>query len=199
MPMKITEHRAVKLNWQEVCKIVSEEIKEILDIQVQCRVNVTEKELWAIMFDDFRLPLPKLCRLLQVTQASSEEWEDELSDEAATTVGDIGMGLTRKLIRRYLKVDWEFDIALEDCLWLIGVTDVSNTNRRTRKMKIGDLVYTPRFCTVRISTIFPSEAEAHIYGYCEPTYYEDEYTILGKVLDAYHMEFAAIPKGAAHE
>ena len=66
-------------------------------------------------------------------------------------------------------------------------------------MKIGDTVYTPRFCTVRISTIFPSEAEARIYGYCEPTYYEGEYTILGKVLDAYHMEFAAIPKGAAHE
>lgn len=66
-------------------------------------------------------------------------------------------------------------------------------------MKIGDLVYTPRFCTVRISTIFKCEAEARIYGYCEPTYYEGEYTILGKVLDAYHMEFAAIPKGAAHE
>ena len=66
-------------------------------------------------------------------------------------------------------------------------------------MKIGDLVYTPRFCTVRISTIFMCEAEARIYGYREPTYYEGEYTILGKVLDAYHMEFAAIPKGASHE
>lgn len=122
--MKITEHRAVKLNWKEVCKIVSEEIKEILDIQVQCRVNVTEKELWAIMFDDFRLPLPKLCQILQAAQASLEEWEDALPDEGGTTVGDIGMGLTRKLIRRYLKVDWEFDIALEDCLWLIDVTDI---------------------------------------------------------------------------
>lgn len=153
MPMKIAEHRAVKLSWQEVCKIVSAEIENILGIHIWCIANVTEKELWAIMFDDFRLPLPKLCRLLQTAQASSEEWEEELPDEAATTVGDIGMGLTRKLIRRYLKVDWEFDIALEDCLWLIGVTDVSNTNRRTRKMKIGDLVYTPRFCTVRIDAI----------------------------------------------
>lgn len=124
--MSITEHRAVKLSWQEVCKIVSEEIEGILDVQIQCRANVAEQELWALMFEDFRLPLPKLCRLLQVTQASLEDWEDELPDEGGTTVGDIGMGLTRKLIGRHLKVEWEFDIALEDCLWLIGVTNICN-------------------------------------------------------------------------
>ena len=66
-------------------------------------------------------------------------------------------------------------------------------------MKIGDLIYTPRFCTVQIAAIFASEAEARKSGYCEPTYYKGEYTILGKVLDMYHMEFAAVPKGAAHE
>lgn len=124
--MSITEHRALKLGWQEVCKIVSEEIEGILDIYIQCRANVAEKELWALMFDGFRLPLPKLCRLLQVTQASLEDWEDELPDEGGITVGDIGMGLIRKLIGRHLKVEWEFDIALEDCLWLIGVTDIDN-------------------------------------------------------------------------
>ena len=61
-------------------------------------------------------------------------------------------------------------------------------------MKVGDSVYTPRFCTVQIVTIFESEAEARMAGYCEPTYYEGEYTILGKSLDMYHMEFAAILK-----
>jgi len=78
------------------------------------------------MFDGYRLPLPKLCRLLQVTQASLEDWEDELPDEGGTTVGDLGMGLTRKLISRHLKMNWEFDIALEDYLWLIGVTNNCN-------------------------------------------------------------------------
>ena len=64
-------------------------------------------------------------------------------------------------------------------------------------MKIGDRVYTPRFCTVQISAIFANEAEARRSGYCEPTYYHGAYTILGKSLDMYSMEFAAIPKGAA--
>ena len=66
-------------------------------------------------------------------------------------------------------------------------------------MKVGDYVYTPRFCTVRIAVIFENEAEARRSGYCEPTYYKGEYTILGKSLDVYCMEFAAIPKGFDHK
>ena len=66
-------------------------------------------------------------------------------------------------------------------------------------MKIGDYVYTPRFCTVKINAIFASEAEAHRCGYREPTHYKGEYIILGKALDMYHMEFAAVPKGAVYE
>lgn len=65
-------------------------------------------------------------------------------------------------------------------------------------MKIGDSVYTFRFCTVRIKAIFENEAEARAAGFCEPTY-EGDHTILGKSLDMYHMEFAAVPKGASHE
>lgn len=66
-------------------------------------------------------------------------------------------------------------------------------------MKIGDSVYTPRFCTVRIAAIFENETEARVAGFCEPTYYEGDYIILGKSLDIYHMEFAAVPRGAYHE
>ncbi|MDE7244204.1 MAG: hypothetical protein K2O18_09550 [Oscillospiraceae bacterium] len=65
-------------------------------------------------------------------------------------------------------------------------------------IKVGDYVYTPRFCTVQISQVFASEKEARSCGYREPTYYEGGHVILGKVLDSCHMEFAAIPKGAVH-
>ena len=66
-------------------------------------------------------------------------------------------------------------------------------------MKIGDFVYTPRFCTVRISAAFATEAEARAAGFCEPTYYKGNHIILGKSLDVYHMEFAAVAKGVSHE
>ena len=66
-------------------------------------------------------------------------------------------------------------------------------------MKIGDSVYTSRFCTVRIAAIFENEAEARAAGFCDPTYDEGDHVILGKVLDMYSVEFAAVPKGTSHE
>ena len=70
--------------------------------------------------------------------------------------------------------------------------------RKEIEMKIGDSVSTPRFCTVRIDATFAATTEAHAAGFSEPTYYEGECTILGKVLDMYHMEFAAVPKDRCH-
>ena len=65
-------------------------------------------------------------------------------------------------------------------------------------MKIGDSVYAPRFCTVRIAAVFENEAEARAAGFCEPTYYKGDYLILGKSLNMYRMEFAAVSKGASY-
>lgn len=62
-------------------------------------------------------------------------------------------------------------------------------------MKTGERVYTPRFCTVRISDIFESEEQAKENGYTEPTYYKnDEYGIRGKSTGFNTMEFAAFKK-----
>lgn len=61
-------------------------------------------------------------------------------------------------------------------------------------MKVGDSVYTPRFCTVRIKAVFATEAEARSAGYCEPTGYKGDHIILGKSLDMYCMEFADVPR-----
>lgn len=63
-------------------------------------------------------------------------------------------------------------------------------------MKVGDRYNTPRFCTVRIKEMFDSRSDAMHAGYKEPTYWDnDEYGILGKSLDMYHMEFAGYKKG----
>lgn len=61
----MTERRAVELNWCEVCDIASAEIEEILGLQVPRRVDLAGTEFWTLAFEDHRLPLPKLCQLLQ--------------------------------------------------------------------------------------------------------------------------------------
>ena len=66
----ISEKRTVELSWDKVRSIVSEEIEEILGLQIQCKVNVVEDSFWDVTFTGYRLPLPKLCQLLQATQAT---------------------------------------------------------------------------------------------------------------------------------
>ena len=120
----ISEKRAVELRWPEVGGIVAEEIKEVLGLQVQCKVNVVEGSFWDVTFINCRLPLPKLCQLLQVTQATPEDWEDALPDEGGIDVNSIGIVLAEKLISRHLKLTWEHHLIAEDSLWLVGVTDI---------------------------------------------------------------------------
>lgn len=119
----MTERRAVGLSWSEVCGIVSEEIEGIAGLHIQCKVNVVENSFWDVSLIGQRLSLPKLCQLLQATQATPEDWEDALPDEGGIDVGGIGMVLAEKLIFRHLKITWEHHLITTDSLWLIGVTE----------------------------------------------------------------------------
>ena len=120
----VYERPAVELSWDEVRNIVSKEIKKILGLQIQCKVNVVEDSFWDVTFTGYHLPLPKLCQLLQVTQATPEDWEDALPDEGGIDVNSIGIVLAEKLISRHLKLTWEHHLITMDSLWLVGVTDI---------------------------------------------------------------------------
>ncbi len=61
-----------------------------------------------------------------------------------------------------------------------------------RKIQAGDRIHTPRFCTVRIESVYESEKEAREAGYTEPTHYHREgYGICGKSIGINRMVFAA--------
>ena len=116
----------LELSWCEVYSIVAEEVETILGLRVPCKINVAEGSLWDVTFINYRLPLPKLCQLLQETQATSEDWEDALPDKGGVDVGGIGIVLAEKLISRHLKLTWEHHLITEDSLWLVGVTKNEN-------------------------------------------------------------------------
>jgi hypothetical protein len=63
------------------------------------------------------------------------------------------------------------------------------------KIKKGDYVYTPRFCSVEIKKVFRSRNTAGKQGFVEPTHYtSSEYDILGKHTGTNMMIFAAVKK-----
>lgn len=120
--MAMIEKRAIKLDWEDVCAMVAAEIKNIIGVEAICKVKPMELEYWEITFGGCRLPLPKLCLLLQGVQASLGDWEDSLPDEGRTAVDGLGMVLSEKLLSRHLKLTWEHGLILEDSLWLVGIS-----------------------------------------------------------------------------
>lgn len=119
--MDITVKRALKLGWDEVVSIVTLELKKVLGIQLQCKISLTEDEYWDVEFIDYRMPLPKLCQVLQAVEAAPDDWETVLPDEGAVDVRDLGMCAAEKLIGKHLHLSWEHRIIDEDGLWLVGV------------------------------------------------------------------------------
>ena len=117
------DKRAVEMSWDEVRGIVLDEINDILGLHIQCRINVAEGSFWDVTFTDYRLPLPKLCQLLQETQATPKDWEDALPDEGEKDVNGIGIVLAEKLIGRHLKLTWKHHLITPDDLWLIDVAE----------------------------------------------------------------------------
>ena len=111
----------IELTWSKVCDIVSEELKNILGIHVQCEAIISDDSHWCIQFVGYRLPLPMLRQLLQAAQATPEEWEDAMSDEGVID-SELGMELSERLIARHLKLAWEHRLITEDSLLLVGAT-----------------------------------------------------------------------------
>ncbi len=128
----VYEKPAVELSWDEVRSIVSEKIKKILGLQIQCKVNVVEDSFWDVTFTGYHLPLPKLCQLLQATQATPEDWEDALPDEGGVDANGIGMVLAEKLISRHLKLTWIHHLIAKDSLWLVGTAEDSPHERSSQ-------------------------------------------------------------------
>lgn len=122
MQMSSAERRALYLGWGSVCEIMEKEIKEILCLDLSYKTNPIGIDYWDVQFKDYRLPLPKLCRLLHSMEATQEEWEASFPDEGDDVTG-ISMALAEKLLSRNLGVTWIHSLVTEKGLWLVGVSD----------------------------------------------------------------------------
>lgn len=132
----MTEKRALKLPWQQVCESVSAEIEAILGISIECKASAVEDEFWDVAFQNCRLPMAKLCQLLSVVNASPEDWERTVPDEGED-VSCVGMALVEKLLGKRLNLVWEHHLITEDGLWLVGVAEAeAQTNDLTRAITI---------------------------------------------------------------
>lgn len=117
------EVRTVKLSWDEIGAIFTGMVCEIVGVNVSCMAVPKEEGMWWIAFQNYRMPLPELCRLVQTLYPTVEDWEDALPDEGESDVGSIGMFIAGKLLGNHLGFMWEHSLVTEDGLLLVDVKD----------------------------------------------------------------------------
>ena len=117
------EVRTVKLSWDEIGAIFTGMVCEIVGVHVSCKAVPKEDGLWWIAFQNYRMPLPELCRLVQTFHPTVEDWEDALPDEGESDVGSIGMIIAGKLLGNHLGLMWEHSFVTKDELLLVDVKD----------------------------------------------------------------------------
>lgn len=118
--MNIKKEKALKLDWDTVAGVISDEIYKIIGKTVQCTVVIEEADFWAVNFYQYSMPLSELYMIFESVEASQSIRADSLPADIVETVSSIGMGLSQKLLQRHLQYEWQAELAAEDGLWLLG-------------------------------------------------------------------------------
>ncbi len=128
---KLPFKKALPLSWEEVSKIVSEELKAILGHPIDCVANYDDVGYWAVKINDMRIPSEEMSKALDLLKADEYQREDmlPLSDERHLGVNEIGMEGGNLLLENYLGYKWETMHIEEDRIWLLGdKSEVPNEN-----------------------------------------------------------------------
>ena len=48
--------KAIRITWDRLSRIMSEEISKIIGREIQCRASMNDVEYWAVVIQDERIP-----------------------------------------------------------------------------------------------------------------------------------------------
>lgn len=119
-----------KLTWQEVSKIVAEEVGHILGHPVSYIAQQDDIDYWGGTFEE-PVTLVEICLVLQTIHATREQWESALPDEGGTEIYDIGWDVGEALLRRNTGISWVHHLIMEDGLWLLDVAETQEPAKET--------------------------------------------------------------------
>ena len=62
--------KAIRITWDSLSRIMSEEISKILGREIHCKASMNDVEYWAIVIQDERIPLSELFKILETVKAN---------------------------------------------------------------------------------------------------------------------------------
>ncbi len=112
-------YETYRLVWDDIAKLLSDQIKAILDRRFFLRVWPEDQGYWGARALHGMFSVADLDRLLDAVQADAETRLETLPEDSEAVHG-FGMTLGSLLLKAALQADWECELVEDDALWLIG-------------------------------------------------------------------------------
>jgi hypothetical protein len=122
MEKTIEKNRAYetyRLVWDDIAKLLSDQIKALLGRRFLLRVWPEDQGYWGARALHGMFSVADLDRLLDAVQADVETRLETLPEDSESVHG-FGMTLGSLLLKSALQADWKCEMVEADALWLIG-------------------------------------------------------------------------------
>lgn len=116
---KSQAYEAYRLAWDDIAKLLSDQIKAVLGRRFLLRVWPEDQGYWGARALHGLFSVADLNRLLDAVQADAETRMETLPEDSEDVHG-FGMTLGSLLLKAALQADWKCEMVEDDALWLIG-------------------------------------------------------------------------------
>lgn len=121
---KSQAYEAYRLAWDDIAKLLSDQIKAVLGRRFLLRVWPEDQGYWGARALHGLFSVANLNRLLDAVQADAETRMETLPEDSEAVHG-FGMTLGSLLLKAALQADWKCEMVEDDALWLIGFVRIS--------------------------------------------------------------------------
>lgn len=117
--------KAIRISWDSLSRIMSEEIGKILGRDIRCIASMNDVDYWAVAMPDERIPLSELFKILETVKANEAERQDSLPESAMSefSVRDIGMEAANLILAGRLGYKWKAQYMDDYGMWILGEKD----------------------------------------------------------------------------
>ncbi len=112
-------YETYRLAWDDIAKLLSDQIKMILGRRFLLRVWPEDQGYWGARALHGLFSVADLNQLLDAVQADAETRLETLPEDSEAVHG-FGMTLGSLLLKAVLQADWKCELVEDDALWLIG-------------------------------------------------------------------------------
>ncbi len=118
----IKPEKALRISFNKVAQIISNELVKILNRKVDCIVQADEIDYWAVRFTNERIPISEIYKILEMLPETEKQHELQALNELENknSVSDLGMPMSEVLLKKFLGYSYETVFTDDTSIWLLG-------------------------------------------------------------------------------